>query len=178
MNVCVFSSAYNSDETYKTAARELGSLIGGRGHTLVWGGGSVGTMGIVADAVQKAEGKVVGVILQHVRHQEYKGADEMIVTDTLAQRKAKMLALADAIVVLPGGLGTLDEITEVLELKKHEMHNKKIVFLNINGFYAGFKSQLERMDREGFLPLPLSELAAYTDTPENAMEYIEGYVKS
>ena len=177
MNICVFSSAYNSDEAYRVAADELGTLIGKKGHTLVWGGGFVGTMGVVADAVQKAGGRAVGVIMQQVRHQEHKNADEMIVTETLAQRKAKLLELSDAIVVLPGGIGTLDEITEVLELKKHEIHAKEIVFLNVNGFYDGIKRQLERMEKEGFLPHVLAKLLFFSNSPQEAVEYIENNAK-
>jgi len=102
-------------------------------------------------------------------------ADEMLIMKDLGARKAKLLERSDALIVLPGGLGTLDEITEVLELKKHNLHNKAIVFLNTADFYSGFKTQLERMDAEGFLPRALPELLFFAGTPEEAMRYIEAH---
>ncbi len=178
MNVCVFCSAQEIAEPYTAAAREFATLVGSRGHTLVWGGSNMGTMKTIADAAQSAGGRIVGVSMDLLKERARPNADEMIVMPTLGQRKAKLLERADAIVVLPGGLGTLDEVTEILELKKQRLHSKPIVFLNTEGFYEGLKMQLEHMGREGFLPQPLSEYLAFADTPREAMEYSEAHEKN
>ncbi len=175
MNICVFCSASDVEKKYTDAARELATLIALGGHTLVWGGSNKGTMKVIADTAQAAGGKIVGITMELLRASARPHADEMLILPTLGQRKAKLLERADAIVVLPGGLGTLDEITETMELKKHNVHNKAIVFLNTDGFYEGFKLQLERMNKEGFLPRALSELLFFADTPQDAMRYIEAY---
>lgn len=93
-------------------------------------------------------------------------------TGDLAERKAELLARADAIVVLVGGLGTLDEVTEVLELKKHNLHDKPVVVLDTEGFYDGLRTQLRRMDEEGFLPRPLAELITFADTPAEVFAHL------
>lgn len=172
MNICVFCSAQDVPEKYPRAARELATLIAQNGHTLVWGGSNQGTMKVIADAAQAAGGKIVGISMELLKEKARKNADEMIIAPTLAERKAKLLERADGIVVLPGGLGTLDEITEVLELKKQKLHNKPTAFLNTDGFYGGFKMQLERMDTEGFLPQRLAEYVSFEDTPQEAIDYL------
>jgi len=175
MNICIFCSASDVDEKYTDAARELATLIARVGHTLVWGGSNKGTMKVIADTAQAAGGKIIGITMELLRASARQNADEMLVMKNLGERKAKLLERSDAIVVLPGGLGTLDEITETMELKKHNVHNKAIVFLNTDGFYDGFKLQLERMNKEGFLPRALSEILFFADTPQDAMRYIEAY---
>ena len=175
MNICIFCSASDVDEKYTDAARELATLIAHGGHTLVWGGSNKGTMKVIADTAQAAGGKIIGITMELLRASARQNADEMLVMKNLGERKAKLLERSDAIVVLPGGLGTLDEITETMELKKHNVHNKAIVFLNTDGFYDGFKLQLERMNKEGFLPRALSEILFFADTPQDAMRYIEAY---
>ncbi|MDO8576048.1 MAG: TIGR00730 family Rossman fold protein [bacterium] len=177
MNICIFCSASDVDKKYTDAAHELSTLIARGGHTLIWGGSNKGTMKIIADAAQEAGGKIIGITMELLRTSARPNADEMLVMPTLGERKAKLLERSDAIVVLPGGLGTLDEITETMELKKHNVHNKAIVFLNTAGFYDGFKLQLERMDKEGFLPRALSEILFFAATPQDAMRYIEAYGK-
>jgi uncharacterized protein (TIGR00730 family) len=173
MNICVFCSASDIDKKYTDAAKEFATFIAQKGHTLVWGGSDKGTMKVIADAAQASGGKIIGISVELLKESARRGADEMIITKDWPERKATLLERADAIVVLPGGLGTLDEITDVLEKKKHRMHDKPILFLNTDGFYEGFKMQLARMDSEGFLPRPLSDMAHFSDTPEAAMELIE-----
>jgi uncharacterized protein (TIGR00730 family) len=175
MNICIFCSASDVDRQYTDAAQQFATLLARGGHTLVWGGSDKGTMKVIADAAQTAGGKIIGVTLELLKANARGNADEMLIMKDLPERKAKLLERSDAIVVLPGGLGTLDEVTEVLELKKHNLHSKLIVFLNTAGFYNGFKTQLERMDAEGFLPRALSEFLFFADTPEVAMRYIESH---
>ncbi|MCF6522378.1 TIGR00730 family Rossman fold protein [Streptomyces sp. JJ36] len=174
MNVCVFCSAAELDEVYTTAAREFAGLIGKRGHTLVWGGSDVGLMKVIADGVQDAGGRLVGISVDFLHHKARANADRMIVTPTLAERKALLLEHADAVAVLVGGTGTLDEATDILELKKHGMHGKPVVVLNTAGFYDGLQAQLARMDAEGFLPVPLSGLVAFAPDPAAAVAHLEG----
>ena len=176
MNITIFCSAADVADVYTAAARDLATSIAQKGHTLVWGGSNVGTMKVIADAAQAAGGKIVGVSVERLKASARAGADEMIVTKDWPERRATLLSRGDAIVVLPGGLGTLDEVSDVLEQKKQHFHNKPVVFLNTDGFYEGFKQQLERMEREGFLPHQLSEFAHFVDTPDAVMRYIESHV--
>ena len=97
----------------------------------------------------------------------------MIVTRDWPERRALLLARGDAVAILPGGLGTLDEATEVLEYKKQNQHAKPVVFLNTDGFYDGMRAQLERMDREGFLPRPVADYVFFAATADEAIAYIE-----
>ncbi|WP_043468819.1 TIGR00730 family Rossman fold protein [Kitasatospora sp. MBT66] len=174
MNITVFCSAYSLDDRYSVPASEFARLIGEGGHTLVWGGSNAGLMGLLADGTKAAGGRLVGVMVEMLKHKAYVGADELVMTRDLAERKAELVARADAIVVLVGGLGTMDEVTEVLELKKHGMFEKPVVVLDTEGFYAGLRTQLERMDAEGFLPRPLGELITFADTPAQVFEQLKG----
>ncbi|WP_040815542.1 LOG family protein [Nocardia concava] len=178
MDICVFLSAADLDERYTGPAREFAELIGKGGHTLVWGGSDVGLMKVVADGVQESGGRLVGVSVEFLRGKARANADEMIIAADLAERKAKLLGLADAIVIMVGGTGTLDEATEILEMKKHGLHRKPVVLLNTAGFYDGLLVQFERMEAEGFLPLPLSELVYFADDGAHALAYLEQAVRN
>jgi uncharacterized protein (TIGR00730 family) len=173
MNIGVFMSSADLDERYTVPAREFGKLLGEGGHTLVWGGSQSGLMQVVADSVQEAGGRLVGVSVEFLHAKARKNADEMFVAMDLAQRKAELLRRSDAIVVMVGGSGTLDEATEILELKKHGLHAKPVVLLNSAGFYDGLKLQLRRMDAEGFLPLPLSELVYFAEDGVDAIAHLQ-----
>ncbi|MGW3911154.1 LOG family protein [Streptomyces sp. NPDC005070] len=173
MNICVFLSAADLDDRYTRPAREFAELLGKGGHTLVWGGSDVGLMKVVADGVQQAGGRLVGVSVDFLSDRARPGADEMVVARDLAERKALLLAKADAVVVMVGGTGTLDEATEILELKKHGKTEKPVVLLNTAGFYDGLKEQFRRMDTEGFLPRPLTDLVFFADEPVGALAYLE-----
>ncbi|WP_405588283.1 TIGR00730 family Rossman fold protein [Streptomyces sp. NBC_01190] len=177
MNICVFLSAADLGEQYTRAAAELGALIGEGGHTLVWGGSDAGLMKVVADAAQEAGARLVGISVEFLHDLARPGADEMVIAQDLARRKAELLLRSDAIVIMVGGLGTLDEATEILELKKHGLHDKPVVLLNTAGFYDGLKQQLRRMDAEGFLPLPLAELVHFADDGRAALGYLTDYRK-
>ncbi|MGW4892666.1 LOG family protein [Kitasatospora sp. NPDC004240] len=173
MNISVFCSAYSLDDRYSAPAAEFARLLGEGGHTLVWGGSNAGLMGVLADGVKAAGGRLVGISVELLKHKAYQGADELVTTGDLAERKAQLLARADAVVVLVGGLGTLDEVTEVLELKKHGLHDKPVIVLDTEGFYDGLRTQLERMDTEGFLPRPLAELVLFATSPAEALEQLK-----
>lgn len=100
-------------------------------------------------------------------------ADEMVIAKDLSERKALLLSRSDAVVIMVGGTGTLDEATEILELKKHGKHTKPVVLLNTAGFYDGLKQQFRRMDEEGFLPLPLTDLVFFAEDGVAALAYLE-----
>ena len=180
--IAVFCSSQDVDEKYVAAAREIARVLAKNGYHLVWGGTDKGIMKVVADEVQKGGGKLHGVSYKLFHHLARKDADEMIIAKTLGERKAAFLEKSDAVVALIGGIGTLDEITEIVELKKTGHHNKPILILNTEGFYEGLKVQLQKMKDEGFLKsslkLPESEdLVHFSDTPEEAIEYINKVLK-
>ncbi|ANW17946.1 TIGR00730 family Rossman fold protein [Streptomyces clavuligerus] len=174
MNICVFLSAADLDERYTRPAREFAELLGKGGHTLVWGGSESGLMKVVADGVRRSGGRLVGVSVDFLAQVARADADEMVVTRDLAERKAELLARADAVVIMVGGAGTLDEATEILELKKHGKHTKPVVLLNTEGFYDGLKQQFRRMEAEGFLPVPLADLVFFAEDGAGALEYLLG----
>src|SRR6201991_4545393 len=174
VNICVFLSAADLDERYTRPAREFAELIGKAGHTLVWGGSDTGLIKVVADGVRETGGRLVGISVGFLRDWARDDADEMVIADDLAERKALLLARSDAVVVMAGGLGTLDEATEILELRKHGLHDKPVVLLNTAGFYDGLTLQLRRMEEEGFLPMPLADLVLLADDAAGALAHLEG----
>ncbi|MFC9844705.1 TIGR00730 family Rossman fold protein [Streptomyces sp. NPDC060223] len=173
MNICVFLSAADLDDRYTRPAREFAELLGKGGHTLVWGGSDVGLMKVVADGVQEAGGRLLGVSVDFLAAMARPDADEMVIARDLAERKALLLEKADAVVIMVGGTGTLDEATEILELKKHGKTQKPVVLLNTAGFYDGLKKQFRRMEDEGFLPIPLTDLVFFAEEAVGALAYLE-----
>jgi uncharacterized protein (TIGR00730 family) len=168
MNVCVFCAASGLPPKYTEPARKFATLLAQNGHNLVWGGSVSGLMGDIADSVQAAGGKIMGVSMEQLKATARPGADSMIIAKDLAERKALMLQHSDAIVALVGGTGTLDELTDVFELRRHGVHNKPIIVLNTANFYDGIKQQFKHMQLEQFLNRmrPLDELIAFVDEPE------------
>ncbi|MCE7552582.1 TIGR00730 family Rossman fold protein [Streptomyces thermodiastaticus] len=173
MNICVFLSAADLDDRYTRPAREFARLLGKGGHTLVWGGSDSGLMKVVADGVEEAGGRLVGVSVDFLSAKARPGADEMVIARDLAERKKLLLQKADAVVVMVGGTGTLDEATEIIELKKHGHSDMPVVILNTAGYYDGLREQFRRMEEEGFLPRPLSELVYFADEPVAALAHLE-----
>lgn len=175
MNICVFLSSADLNARYTDAARELGRLIADGGHTLVWGGSDVGLMKVLADAVDAAGGRLIGVSVDFLaaKARPLQPPNALTVTANLAERKAALLARSDAFVIMVGGTGTLDEATEVLELRKHAVHAKPVVVLNTDGFYDGLRRQFVRMDAEGFLPIPLARLCRFVDRPAQVLAAVQ-----
>lgn len=171
--VLVFCSANDLDDKYTKPAQQFARLLAQNGYHLIWGGSDRGLMKEIASAVQDNGGKLIGISVELFRDRVRKNADEMIIVKDLGERKALMLKRADAVAVLVGGTGTLDEITEVLELRKLDQHNKPIVALNTDNFFSGLKTQLERMNTDGFIPKKnLDQLIHFARTPEDAIAYI------
>ena len=152
--VCVFcGSSASADPRYLDAARALGALVAGRGVTLVYGGGSVGLMGEVADAALGHGGRVVGVIPVGLFAREicHTGLTELHEVGSMHERKQLMYDLSDAFVALPGGLGTLDELAEVATWSQLGLHSKPVVLLDVDGFWEPLAAQLDRMVGAGLL---------------------------
>lgn len=153
-SVTVFaSSAADVDQAYRDLADELGTRIGARNWTLVYGGTLTGMMRSVADSCRAVGGEVVAVTLRQFVDLGIAddGAHDLVITDTPAERKRELLDRADAFVVLPGGLGTLDEAMEVLAWRRLGLLDKPLVFLDHGGFWAPLLGQIEVMAREGML---------------------------
>ena len=176
--IAVFCSAAELDNKYIIPAENLARLIAQNGYHLVWGASNRGLMKIIADEVQKGGGDLIGVSIEEYKDFIRKDATEVILSESLSHRKAMMLLRSDAIIVLVGGIGTLDEVTEVLELKKQRKHNKPVVFLNTDHFYDGLENQLKKMQEEGFMHRPVDELLYFADTPEKAIDYINEQLKN
>lgn len=173
MNICVFCSAMELDKKYTEPAINFAAELARHGHTLVWGGSKKGLMGAIADAAKSAGGQLVGISVDRFRGVQYPNTDEMFETKNLGERKAMMLERADVLVVMVGGLGTLDEATDVIELRKHGAHSKPIIVLNTDNFYEGLRIQLQKMQDDGFLPVPFTDLVYFADTPEAAIAAIK-----
>lgn len=173
VRICVFLSAADLPEHYTAPAREFAERLGRAGHTLVWGGSDVGLMKVVADGVRAAGGRLYGVSVDFLRATARADADEMVFAADLGQRKRMLVDKADAVVIMVGGTGTLDEATEILELKKHGQCDKPVVLLNTAGFYDGLREQFRRMEADGFLPRPVSELMHFVEAPAEALAYLD-----
>jgi uncharacterized protein (TIGR00730 family) len=175
-SVCVFcGSSPGAKPIYAQTARELGRLLGENGYRLVFGGGGVGLMGEVARAARGAGATVIGVLPDFLRSLEppLKAAEELIVTPDLQQRKARMLALADAFVILPGGLGTLDEYFEVITTTQLRVHAKPIIVVNVEGYYDPLKTLLDRVVEQGFARMEIASYHAFVTTPADAIDKLK-----
>ena len=153
MNIAVYcGSSSGNDPEFLESARTLGTWIGKNGHTLVYGGANKGIMGELADAVLKAGGRVIGVLprVMLIQERKHTGLTEYIETTSMAERKTRMIELADAFVALPGGIGTLDEITEVMTLKSLGITGNPIVLYDTQGYYQPLKAVLDNIVNRGF----------------------------
>ena len=170
--ICVFcGSSHGSDPAYTEAARRFGTLMVEHGFDLVFGGGGVGLMGEVALAVSKKGGHILGIIPTFLRHVEppLKVASEIVVTDSMNERKARMFAEADGFAVLPGGLGTLDEFAEVLTGAQLRQHDKPIVLVNIKNYFAPLIALIDHFVANGFAGARANELFHVAPSVEDAI---------
>lgn len=177
MNIAVFCSQYNVEEKYTNAAEKFAQLIAEHGHALVWGGSDEGLMHTIAETAHRGGARTIGVIREQIKNKAYQDADEMIVVKDAKDMNLGLIERGDIIVVLVGGIGTLNELTDVLRMKKNGLLDKQTIVVNTDGFYEKFKEQLERMSAEGFLKKEVMGSVHFSDTPEEAMRYIEGHVR-
>ena len=151
--LCVYCGSSGAVEArYREAASELGARLAAAGIELVYGGGRVGLMGLLADAALTTNGKVTGIIPRRLLDAEvaHLGVTELVVVDNMHDRKRLMAEKADAFAVLPGGIGTLDELFEILSWKQLELHDKPILLVDIGGYWAPLRALLDHIVVNGF----------------------------
>lgn len=164
-------------ESYVTAADHVGRVLAKRGIRLVYGGGSVGLMGRCADACLNAGGEVIGVITKDLQDLEvgHTGCTQLDVVDTMAQRKERMAELSDGFISLPGGVGTLDEMFEMITWTQLDIHNKPNALLNIDGYFDQLVAFLERVVEDRFLLGEHLEMLIQSTTIEEVLDQMTAY---
>jgi hypothetical protein len=178
MKVCVFCSSSDAvDGAYLAAAAEMGALIGGGGHTLVFGGGRVGLMGATARSVHESGGRVIGVIPTFMNRPgvPYLDCDELTFTKNMRERKALMMEISDAFIALPGGFGTLEEISEVITLKQFGFITAPLVAVTTGGFFEPLAAFFESLYAQRFAKPVFRATCPFVTTPAEAMAYISTY---
>lgn len=177
--VCVFCGSSSGDDTaYVDLARDLGAHLADEEVELVYGGGSVGLMGELADACLTADGSVVGIIptALFTRDVTHRGVTELVEVASMHERKARMYDRSDGFIVLPGGLGTLEELAEVATWTQLGLHAKPVVLLDPHGFWDPLVAQLDAMVARGFLRASHRPLVLSATSPAEAVALIASYV--
>ena len=176
--LCVYcGSSSGNHPDYIERARAFGSAMAQRGITLVYGGGKVGLMGAVADAVLAGGGRVIGVIPRQLVALEvaHQGLTELQVVDTMHQRKTRMFELADAFVALPGGFGTLDEMFEMLTWSQLGLHEYPCAFLDVRGYFTPLRGMMDHMVSEGFVRASQRSQVWFGDDENELFDWMQGY---
>lgn len=176
--ICVFCGSNRGfNPIYGDAAQVLGAALARSGVGLVYGGGNVGLMGTIADAVIKAGGEVIGVIPEALVERELAHGDvtELIVVRSMHERKAKMAELADAFIAMPGGYGTFEEFCEILTWAQLGLHRKPCGILNVAGYYDPLLSLFDRAVTEGFLRLNNRQIVIQESDPDRLLHSIMTY---
>ncbi len=169
---CASSTQAHPD--HYAAARTLGRLLAEQGITIVYGGGSVGSMGALADAALAARGRLIGILPRFMDDLEWghKSLTEMRLVDDMHHRKRLMLEEADAVVALPGGSGTFEELLEAITWKRLGLYRNPIVIVNVRGFYDPLRELLERAVAERFMDVRHRDMWTFVDGPEDVLEAI------
>ncbi|MFH2203498.1 MAG: TIGR00730 family Rossman fold protein [Elusimicrobiota bacterium] len=176
MNICVYAASSRSvDAAYLDAAGELGRRLAENGHTVIYGGGSVGLMGSLADGALAAKGQVIGIIPEFMQELEWghKGVSELKVVNDIHERKKLMMESADALCALPGGTGTFEELLEAITWKRLGLFLKPIVIVNIRGYYDPLIAQLEKAVVEKFLDERHRDMWRVAAAPADVLPAIE-----
>ena len=177
-SICVFSgSSLGKKTSYKEAAVKLGKAIADEGYSMVYGGGSHGLMGVVADSVLNSGGEVIGIITEQLNEIEvgHKHLNELIVVSSMHLRKAKMAEMSEAIISLPGGVGTWEEFFEALAWNQLGIHSKPIILLNVEGYYDELYSFSIKACKEGFIPQSTLDDFYLISNVEDAIECINNF---
>jgi uncharacterized protein (TIGR00730 family) len=176
--LCVYCGSSNGNHPdYAGQARAFGEEMAHRGIALVYGGGKVGLMGTVADAVLAAGGKVIGVIPRQLVEREvaHPGLTELVVVETMHQRKTRMYELSDAFVALPGGFGTMDEMFEMLTWAQLGLHRYPCAFLDVRGYYTGLRAMMDHMVAEGFVQPGQRESVWFGEDTARLFDWMANY---
>ena len=170
-------SSAGPNEIYRQQAAQLGRYLAGNNIHVIFGGGKVGLMGILADAALEAGGKVTGVIpgFLHVKEVAHSKLTELITVETMHQRKALIEEMSDGAIALPGGFGTLDELFEMLTWGQLGLHDKPVGLLNTNGFYDQILAVIDRMVNEGFIKDQNRDMVLVSDSIEELVETMRNY---
>lgn len=175
-SLCVLcGSREGIDPAYRKAAKDLGARIAHRGVRLIYGGGAIGLMGVVADSVLARGGAVVGVIPDFLMKWEvgHASLNDLVITDSMHARKTRMFEMADGFVILPGGLGTLDEAFEIMTWKLLRLHDKPIVVLDIGGYWTPLLALIDSTVSGGFASPTVTRLFKVVDSPDDVFPALE-----
>jgi uncharacterized protein (TIGR00730 family) len=178
MMVCVFAASSNRiDAAYTDAASKLGTLLAEAGIDVIYGGGGIGLMGKLADAILEKGGKITGVIPEFMRAEGWghTGISEVVVTHDMGERKKRMFENADAVVALPGGIGTVEELTEAITLKQLGLYKGPVIILNTLDYYRSFIEFLDHMISGHFLRTEHKGIWIVVKTPEEVLKALAGY---
>jgi len=170
--ICVFcGSSSGARQIYTAGAQKLGKAIVSHGMSLVYGGGSIGLMGIIADAVLKERGEVIGVLPQFLSVKEFahQGLTELRLVSSMHERKAIMAELADAFIAMPGGFGTFDELFEIITWAQLELHEKPIGLLNVDGYFDLLLAFIDHVSKERFVQPKHNQLIVTSDDPHKLL---------
>jgi uncharacterized protein (TIGR00730 family) len=177
--ICVFcGSSHGADPIFTQTAQQFGTALAREGFDLVFGGGGVGLMGEVALSVAQGGGKVLGIIPGFLRHLEPPlevSSSQIVITDSMNERKARMFAAADGFAILPGGIGTLDEFAEVLTGAQLRQHAKPIVVINIKNYFAPLRALLDHFIAQGFAGAGINSLYQVAPTVEDAIKIFKDH---
>ena len=176
--ICIFcGSSMGFDPIYKEKAAELGQVLADNGCELLYGGGSVGLMKIVADVMMKRHRRVIGTITQHLldMHVGHPEIDELIVVETMAERKKILEDMADGFIALPGGIGTMDEFFEAYVLSQLRVFDKPVALFNVNGYYDGLVSFINHVAEEGFMRKEHANNLIVSSDPKELLEKMEQF---
>lgn len=180
MKICVFGAASaHIDDIYIKTVEDLGELMAKRGHSLVFGAGGTGLMGAAARGVKRGGGYIYGVVPSFFKNdgveQLFDGCDKTTYTETMRERKAIMEDEADAFIIVPGGVGTFEELFEVVTLKQLNRHEKAIAFLDIEGYYRQLEEFMHTACERKFITPSCLELYKIFDNAADVLNYIENY---
>jgi uncharacterized protein (TIGR00730 family) len=177
-SITVFcGSSFGSDDLYKEQATLLGQTLAKQNIQLIYGGANVGLMGAIADGVLKEGGKAIGVLPHFLQSKEiaHQNLTELILVETMHERKTKMNDLCDGVIVLPGGYGTLEEFFEMITWAQLGLHKKPIAILNIDGFYDDLIKLVQTMVDKGFLKQINQEMLLVSDSIDELLEKMKNY---
>lgn len=177
-SICVFCGANAGNQAvFETTAIALGKLLAKNNQKLVFGAGNIGLMGIIADAVLAEDGYAIGVIPSFLKEKEvcHMGLSELYVTETMHERKAKLASISDGFIAMPGGFGTLEELSEILTWAQLGLHGKPIGLLNIAGYYDPLIAFMDHMVENGFVKPHNRETVLVDERPEGLLAKMSAY---